>query len=92
VRESDAKKCRIPRLAFARGSLESAILKAHPHYTSVQLHTAENVHTSILVIGALIAVGAWLWKDLLISPRAARDAVTLIVGLARWLVGLGRSE
>ena len=44
-----------------RGSLKSAILKAHPHYTSAQLHTAENVRTGILVIGALIAVGAWLW-------------------------------
>jgi hypothetical protein len=76
----------------ARGSLKSAILKAHPHYTSVQLHTAENVRTSILVIGALIAVGAWLWMDLLVSLRAVRAAATLIVGLARWLAGLGRSE
>jgi hypothetical protein len=44
-----------------RGSLKSAILKAHPHYTLAQLHTAENFRAGILVIGALIAVGAWLW-------------------------------
>jgi len=55
--------------------------RPHPHYTSVQLHTAENVRTSILVIGALIAVGAWLWMDLLISLRAVRAAATPIVGL-----------
>ena len=44
-----------------RGSLKTAILKTHPHYTLAQLHTAENVRTGILVIAALIAVGAWLW-------------------------------
>jgi hypothetical protein len=44
-----------------RGRLKSAILNAHPHYTSAQLHTAENFRAGILVIGALIAVGAWLW-------------------------------
>ena len=44
-----------------RGSLKTAILKTHPHYTLAQLHTAENVRAGILVIGALIAVGAWLW-------------------------------
>lgn len=44
-----------------RSSLKSAILKAHPHYTLTQLHTAENVRAGTLVIGALIAVGAWLW-------------------------------
>jgi Flp pilus assembly protein TadB len=60
----------------------------HPHRCGL----SENVRTSILVIGALIAVGAWLWMDLLISLRAVRAAATLIVGLARWLTGLGRSE
>jgi hypothetical protein len=44
-----------------RGSLKSAIVKVHPHYTSAQLHTAENFRAGILVVGALIAVGAWLW-------------------------------
>jgi hypothetical protein len=44
-----------------RGSLKSAILDAHPRYTSAQLHTAENFRAGILVVGALIAVGAWLW-------------------------------
>jgi hypothetical protein len=44
-----------------RGRLKSAILTAHPHYTSAQLHTAENFRAGILVTGALIAVGAWLW-------------------------------
>jgi hypothetical protein len=38
-----------------RGSLKSAILKAHPHYTQAQLHTAEDFRAGILAIGALIA-------------------------------------
>jgi hypothetical protein len=45
----------------SRGRFKSAILSAHPHYTSAQLHTAENFRVGILVVGALIAVGAWLW-------------------------------
>jgi hypothetical protein len=45
----------------SKGWLKSAILTAHPHYTSAQLHTAENFRAGILVIGARIAVGAWLW-------------------------------
>jgi hypothetical protein len=44
-----------------KGSLKSAIAKAHPHYTSAQLHTAENFRAGLLAVGALIAVGAWLW-------------------------------
>jgi hypothetical protein len=45
----------------SRGRLKSVILTAHPHYTSAQLHTAENFRAGILVVGALIAVGGWLW-------------------------------
>jgi hypothetical protein len=45
----------------SRGSLKSAILQANPHDTAAQLHTAENFRAGILIIGALIAVGAWLW-------------------------------
>jgi len=44
-----------------RGSLKSAILKAHPGYTAAQVHTAEVSRTGTLVVGALIAVGLWLW-------------------------------
>jgi hypothetical protein len=44
-----------------RGSLESAIVTAHPHYTSAQVHTAENFRAGLLATGALIAVGGWLW-------------------------------
>ena len=44
-----------------RGRLNSVILTAHPHYTSAQLRTAVNFRAGILVVGALIAVGAWLW-------------------------------
>jgi len=44
-----------------RGGLESAILAAHPRYTSAQVHKAENFRAGILAVGALIAVGAWLW-------------------------------
>ena len=46
---------------FSRGSFKSVILKANPHDTAAQLHTAENFRAGLLVIGALIAVGAWLW-------------------------------
>jgi len=44
-----------------RASLKSAILKRHPGYTSAQLHTAEFARTIPLIIGALIAIGLWLW-------------------------------
>jgi hypothetical protein len=46
---------------LTRSSLRAAILKAHPRYTLTQLHAAEHARTGILVIGALIAIGAWLW-------------------------------
>jgi len=51
-------------LAFAlvnRGILTSAIVQAHPDYTSAQLHTAENFRAGLLAVAALIAVGGWLW-------------------------------
>jgi hypothetical protein len=44
-----------------RGSFKSAIFKRHPNYTSAQLHTAEFARTIPLIIGALIAIGLWLW-------------------------------
>ncbi len=44
-----------------RGSLKSVIFKRHPNYTSAQLHTAEFARTIPLIIGALIAIGLWLW-------------------------------
>ena len=46
---------------LTRGSLKAAILRTHPHYTVTQLHTAETARTTILVVGALIAVALWLW-------------------------------
>jgi hypothetical protein len=46
---------------ITRGSLNSAILRAHPHYTATQLHNAEIAQTTAVVVGALIAVGLWLW-------------------------------
>ena len=42
-------------------SLKSTILGKHPDYTAAQLHDAEVARTVILVIGALIAIGLWLW-------------------------------
>jgi hypothetical protein len=42
-------------------SLKSAILKAHPGYTAARLHTAEVDRASSLVVGAVIAIGLWLW-------------------------------
>jgi hypothetical protein len=46
---------------LTRGSLKSAILKNHPNYTAAQLHTAEVARAAILIIGALIAIGLWIW-------------------------------
>jgi hypothetical protein len=43
------------------GSLRSAIFKAHPDYTTAQLHTAEAARTLPLVVGAAITIGLWLW-------------------------------
>lgn len=43
------------------GSLRSAIFKVHPNYTPAQLHTAEFARTIPLAVGALIAMGLWLW-------------------------------
>jgi uncharacterized membrane protein (UPF0136 family) len=46
---------------LTRGSLRASIRRAHPFYTLRQLRNAENVRTGILVIGAVIAIAAWLW-------------------------------
>jgi hypothetical protein len=46
---------------IARNSIRSALLKIHPNYTAAQLHTAVNVQTISLVIGAAVATGLWLW-------------------------------
>jgi hypothetical protein len=54
----------VPTLIVAlltRASLKTAILAKHPDYTSAQLHTTETARTVSLVIGALIAIGLWLW-------------------------------
>jgi hypothetical protein len=46
---------------LTRGSLKSAILKAHPGYTTAHLHVVENDRAVSLVIGAVIAIALWLW-------------------------------
>ena len=43
------------------GSLRSAIFRANPNYTPVQLHNVEVARTAVLVIGALITICLWLW-------------------------------
>src|ERR1700690_3285873 len=43
------------------GSLKTAILAKHPHYTTAQLHSAQNITVAGTVIGGLIAIGLWLW-------------------------------
>ena len=43
------------------GSLRSAIFRAHPDYTTAQLHTAEAARTLPLIVGAAITIGLWLW-------------------------------
>jgi hypothetical protein len=45
----------------SRGSLKSSILSRHPAYTAAQLHTAESARTIPLIVGAVIAVGLWIW-------------------------------
>jgi hypothetical protein len=47
--------------AATRGSLKAAILKNHPAYTAAQLHTAERARVGAVIIGALIAIGLWIW-------------------------------
>jgi hypothetical protein len=44
-----------------RGSFKSAILKNHPLYSATQVHHAEIARTVPLVIGAVIAIGLWIW-------------------------------
>jgi hypothetical protein len=46
---------------LTRGSLRSTILRRHPHYTLAQVHTAEIARIFPLVVGALIAIGLWIW-------------------------------
>lgn len=46
---------------LTRSSLKSALLKNHPLYTAAQLHTAERARTGELIIGAVIAIGLWIW-------------------------------
>jgi hypothetical protein len=46
---------------LTRGSLRSVILRRHPDYTLAQLHTAEAARIFPLIIGALIAIGLWIW-------------------------------
>lgn len=43
------------------GSLRSAILKAYPHYTSSQVHSAEVSLITVYVAVAVIGAGLWLW-------------------------------
>jgi hypothetical protein len=47
--------------AVTRGSVKSAILKNHPFYTTAQLHTAEVSRVAGVIIGAVIAIGLWIW-------------------------------
>jgi hypothetical protein len=44
-----------------RHSLKLAILIRHPLYSPAQVHHAETARIVPLVIGALIAIGLWLW-------------------------------
>lgn len=44
-----------------RASLRVAILARHPFYNPAQVHHAEVARAVPLVIGALIAIGLWLW-------------------------------
>jgi hypothetical protein len=43
------------------GSLKSAILKAHPLYTTSQLNTAQTSAVVVAAVGGLITIGLWIW-------------------------------
>ena len=43
------------------GSLKSAIKSAYPHYTASQVHSAEIVGVTSIVITGLIGIGLWIW-------------------------------
>jgi hypothetical protein len=48
--------------AATAGSLKSAILKAHPLYTTAQVHKAEtSIVITAVVIGGLLTTGLWIW-------------------------------
>ncbi len=54
----------VPALIIAvatRSSFRSAILRLHPGYTPAQLHTAEAIRTTPLIVGTVITIGLWLW-------------------------------
>jgi hypothetical protein len=42
-------------------SLKTAIFRANPKYTTAQVHNVAADRTAVLVIGALITIGLWLW-------------------------------
>jgi hypothetical protein len=44
-----------------RANLKVAILARHPFYNPAQVHHAEAARAVPLVVGALIAIGLWLW-------------------------------
>ena len=44
-----------------RASLRLAIVARHPLYNTAQVHHAEAARATPLVLGALIAIGLWLW-------------------------------
>ncbi len=46
---------------LTRGDLRSAILRRHPLYSAAQVHTAEMARTVPLIVGAVIAIGLWIW-------------------------------
>jgi hypothetical protein len=43
------------------GSVKTALRSAYPHYTAAQLHGAEIVAISSVVVESLISVGLWVW-------------------------------
>jgi hypothetical protein len=65
------------------GSLRSAVQRAHPNYTSSQLHTAEVGGVVIIVIFGLIGVGLWIWMATANKRGAnwARITSTVFFGL-----------
>lgn len=46
---------------LTRNSFKSAIVKAHPGYSTAHLRVAVNDRVASLAIGAVITIGLWLW-------------------------------
>ena len=76
------------------GSIKTAIRKADPSFTSTQVHNAEIVAITAIIVEALLGVGLWLWMAwankrgrnwarIVASVLFALNTLFLVINLAR---------